>query len=137
MGYFVTERGESNPGRILFACVFALLILAFGGLYGCPQYWVWEQGLAGEAELKRASQNRQIVVMEAQAKEEAAMLLAGAEIKRAHGVAEANKIIGASLKDNDSYLRYLWISSLDNGAAPTVIYIPTEGGLPILEAGKR
>ena len=41
--------------------------------------------------------------------------LAQAEIERAKGVAEANRIIGDSLKGNESYLRYLWISGLKDG----------------------
>ena len=59
-----------------------------------------------------------------------------AEIIRAKGVAKANMIIGESLKNNGSYLRYLWIQTL-NDNPQNVIYVPTEAGLPILEAGKR
>jgi len=62
--------------------------------------------------------------------------LADAEIERARGVAGANKIIGESLKNNDAYLRYLWIQGLQD-KDNNVIYVPTEAGLPILEAGKR
>jgi hypothetical protein len=51
-------------------------------------------------------------------------------------VAEANRIIGESLKGNESYLRYLWIQNLESGSN-SVVYVPTEAGLPILEAGKR
>ena len=63
-------------------------------------------------------------------------MLADAEIARAVGVAKANKIIGDSLKDNEQYLRYLWIDSLQQ-TQNQIIYVPTEAGLPILEAGKR
>ena len=54
----------------------------------------------------------------------------------AKGTAEANRIIGDSLKNNEAYLRYLWIHNLEEGKNE-VIYIPTEAGMPILEAGKR
>lgn len=114
----------------------ALGVLVLLGMWGCPQYNVWEAGLSGQAELKKAEQNRQIAVEEAKAKKESAQALADAEITRARGVAEANKIIGDSLKDNEAYLRYLWIDSLNNNQQ-SVIYVPTEAGLPILEAGKR
>lgn len=63
-------------------------------------------------------------------------LLAEAEIERAKGVAEANRIIGESLKGNEAYLRYLWIQGLQEGSTPQVVYVPTEAGLPILEAGR-
>lgn len=105
-------------------------------LFGYPQYDVYRQTLKGEAELARATQNRQIRIQEAKAKQEAAALEALAEIERAKGVAEANKIIGDSLKGNEAYLRYLWIQGLQEGATPQVIYVPTEAGLPILEAGR-
>jgi len=87
--------------------------------------------------LARAEGNRKIVIQEALAKKEAANYLSDAEILRAKGVAEANKIIGESLKNNESYLRYLWINNLDHSTEKQVIYVPTETNLPILEAGKR
>lgn len=103
-----------------------------------PVYGVWRQGLVGQAELQRATQNRQILVQEAQSKEDAAVHLANSEVARAHGVAEANKIIGDSLKGNESYLRYLWITEVaNNQQGKTVVYVPTETNLPLLEAGKR
>lgn len=58
---------------------------------------------------------------------------AKAEVERAKGVAEANKIIGQSLKGNSEYLKYLMIQGLNEGKGER-IYIPTEAGLPILEA---
>jgi len=99
-------------------------------------YDVWAQGKEGEAELAKATADRQISIQEAMAKEESAKHLALAEIARAKGVAEANKIIGNSLQGNEAYLRYLWIDGLHSGKNQ-VIYVPTEGNLPILEAGKR
>lgn len=103
------------------------------GMWGCPQYNVWERGLRGQAQLKQADWNRQIAVREAKAKKESATLLAEAEVERAKGVAEANKIIGASLRENEAYLRYLWIQGLQDGSSE-IIYVPTEANLPILEA---
>ncbi|EMS8795821.1 hypothetical protein ACTLKO_001599 [Enterobacter ludwigii] len=110
---------------------FVVLLMA-----GCPYYNVWEQDLAGKAALARASQDRQIAVQEALAKREAATNLAEAEIERAKGVAKANQIIGDSLRNNEEYLRYLWIDGLQQNKSQ-VIYVPTEANLPILEAGKR
>ncbi len=67
---------------------------------------------------------------------EAAKLLTQAEIERAKGVAQANKIIGDSLKGNEVYLKYLWVNGIEN-TKNQIVYIPTEANLPILEAGKR
>ena len=123
------------------AAVCSLGVISFAGIvclsmWGCPRYEVYRQNMQGEAELARASQNRQIKIREAEAAAEAARLLAEAEIERAKGVAEANRIIGESLKGNEAYLRYLWIQGLQEGSTPQVVYVPTEAGLPILESGR-
>lgn len=116
--------------------LFVILGVVTLGMWGCPNYAVYQQRLEGEAELAKANYSKQVAVQEAQAKMGAAEMLAKAEVSRAIGVAQANKIIGDSLKGNESYLRYLWIQNLENGKNQ-VIYVPTEAGLPILEAGKR
>lgn len=57
------------------------------------------------------------------------------EVAKAEGVAKSNQIVGDSLKNNDSYLKYLWIRGLKETKGQ-VIYVPTEAGLPILEASR-
>jgi regulator of protease activity HflC (stomatin/prohibitin superfamily) len=132
---------ESKSGGevMLIGCGAVALLLgvaAFASLWWIgPTYRVWEQRKAGEARLAEAESSRKIAVAEAEAKLEAATMLAQAEVERAKGVAEANKILGESLKGNEEYLRYLWIENLDRGNN-AVIYVPTEAGLPILEAGR-
>ena len=123
---------------ILAVLIAPILILAvvFGGMAIYAKYNLWSSALEGEAELRKADWNRQISVREAQAKKDAAVLLAQAEVERAKGVAQANRIIGESLKGNEEYLHYLWIDSLEH-TKDRVIYVPTETNLPILEAGKR
>lgn len=130
------RSGEGELGVISFlAMIFILLICA--GMYGCPKYGVYKQRLDGEAMLAHAQSSKEVAVAEAKAKMESADLLAQAEIKRAQGVAEANKIIGQSLKENEDYLRYLWITDVAGANIDkTVVYIPTEANLPILEAGR-
>lgn len=117
-------------------------------LSGCSVWYAEWQGevqkaalkAQGEAELLQAESSKRIAVETAKAQLDSAKLLADAEIARAKGVAEANKIIGDSLKNNDAYLKWLYISNLNeadkNGNVKT-IYIPTEAGLPILEAGNK
>lgn len=122
---------------VLGACGIVLVIIICWSAGALSRvYDVWAQGKAGEAELARAESNRKIKTLEAKALEDSSKHLADAEIIRAKGVAEANRIIGASLQDNEGYLRYLWIDSLKNTDGQ-VIYVPTEAGLPILEASKR
>lgn len=104
--------------------------------YVKPKWGVWAAEMEGAAQYAQAEQNRKITILEAEAKLESAKALAAAEVERAKGVAEANRIIGESLKGNEAYLRWQWIQNLENGNN-SVIYVPTEAGLPILESGKR
>lgn len=105
-------------------------------MWAYPKYTVYSQEMYGKAKLAEAESSRQIAVLESKAKLDSSKNLAMSEIERAKGVAEANKIIGNSLNQNESYLRYLYIQALENNQN-NVIYVPTEAGLPILEAGKR
>lgn len=100
-----------------------------------PIYSVWSSQKQGEAEYAHAESSRQIAILEAQAKCESSKSLAEAEIIRARGVAESNKIIGDSLRENESYLRYLWVQGLQTNQMQ-VVYVPTEANLPILEASR-
>lgn len=122
----------------LVTVVLLTIGLIFGIFWGWPQYKVYSQEMEGEAILAKAQSERRVLVETAKAKLDASKLEAQAEIERAKGVAASNKIIADGLQNNENYLKYLWISKLgENQNAPTVIYVPTEGGLPILEAGKR
>lgn len=119
-------------GAIIIGMIIGM-IFGFMALYA--KYNVWSSSLSGQAILAQAEYSRQVTVREAQAKMDSAKLLAQAEIERAKGVAEANLIIGESLKGNESYLRYLWIDSIQQ-TSNQIIYVPTEAGLPVLEAGR-
>lgn len=105
------------------------------GMYGCPKYNVYSARKNGEAVLAHAQSSREVAVAEARAKMESSALLAQADTIRAHGVARSNEIIGASLKDNQAYLHWLWIDNIEKNPQ-AVIYVPTEANLPILEASR-
>jgi regulator of protease activity HflC (stomatin/prohibitin superfamily) len=125
------QNGFIDPAAVLLVGGVVLI----GGLIfiGGPQYNVWQQSLAGKAELQKAEYTRQVAVLEAQAKKDSAQQLADAEIIRATGVAKANQIIGNSLKDNREYLQYLYITGIEEGSQKgnVTIYVPTEGGMPV------
>ena len=112
---------------IFFAIIFWILLM--------PWVSIYTESMHGKAELARAEGNRQIAIKEAEAKKEASVALAEAEIIRAEGVAKANKIIGDSLSQNEAYLRYLWIQGLQTNQMQ-VVYVPTEANLPILETNR-
>lgn len=126
---------RSSVALIAVLSLLFLLVAIPGCLFGCPTYNVWQSEMHGKAELARADGNRQIAIREALAKQESAKALAGAEVERAKGVAEANEIIGKSLHGNEAYLHYLWINGLQE-TKDKVVYVPTEANLPILEAGR-
>lgn len=117
-------------------CISLILALVFGIFWGWPEYKIYIQRLDGEAILAKAESERRVLVETAKAKKDAAKLDAEAEIERAKGVAEANRIITDGLKNNENYIRYLWVSKISSTTAPQIIYVPTEAGLPILESGR-
>lgn len=97
-----------------------------------PWYNVWSQEMEGKAEFAKAEQNRKIKIEEAKANLEAEKLNAQAEIERAKGAAEAIRIENGSI--TPTYIQYLWVRQQSDLSNKTVIYVPTETNLPILES---
>lgn len=93
--------------------------------------WAGYLAIMPEYRLQRAEVEKRILVEQARAEADAAVEEARAEVERAKGTSEANKIVADSI--TEPYLRYLYINSLKN-TDNQVIYLPTEAGLPILEA---
>jgi len=118
------EGTKSQVGYRLSVLSVLIVVLLCCALYGCPQYFVWTSSLDGKAQLQKAEYTRQIASLDAQA-----------EITRAEGVAKANAIVAQGLGGPEGYLRYLWIEKVA-GSRNQLVYVPAEGGLPILEAGR-
>ena len=99
-------------------------------MWGLPNYKVWQQGLAGRAALTKSQQTKQIKIEQAKAEEQAASYRA-----------RAIKIIGQASKDYPEYRKQEFMGSLgqalEDGNIAQIIYLPTETGLPILEARSR
>ena len=117
-----------------------VIVVVAGALVGLPTYNVYSKQMAGRAAYEQAVQDRRIRVLEAQAALDSAKLTAQAEIERAKGTNEANRIMSESLGGPDNYLRWSYIHMLEETAGRgdrQVIYLPTEAGMPILEAGRR
>lgn len=113
---------------ILLGIVFIVIAMAFIR----PWYNVWSQEMEGKAEFAKAEQNRKIKIEEARANLEAEKLNAQAEIERAKGAAEAIRIENGSI--TPTYIQYLWVRQQGDLNNKTVIYVPTETNLPILES---
>jgi regulator of protease activity HflC (stomatin/prohibitin superfamily) len=120
--------------------VIAIVVIGVIVLIGLPTYNVYSKQMQGKAAYEQAVQDRRIRVLEAQAALDSAQLTAQAEVARARGTNEANRIMSESLGGPDNYLRWAYIHMLEETAGKQgreIIYIPTEAGMPILEAGRR
>ena len=111
-------------------CGIVIFIVAMA--FVMPWYHVWSQEMEGKAEFAKAEQNRKIKIEEAKANLEAEKLNAQAEIERAKGAAEAIRIENGSI--TPTYIQYLWVRQQSDLSDKTVIYVPTETNLPILES---
>ncbi len=111
-------------------------VVVIGGLaFGLPQYGVYTKSLNGKAQLMEAEYTRQTAVLEAQAKLDSAEKLKQVRITEAQGIAEANRIIGASLKNNPEYLTFLQIQNIQEGAEKgnkTYFVAPNQAGVPTI-----
>ena len=125
--------------KIVLPLVLVLVFVIFLFMWGMPRYNVWQQEMAGKAEMAKAEQNRRILVEEAKARLEAEKLNAEAEVARARGMAEAMQIENGQL--SSIYNQYLFIRTLeklaDKGNLPQIIYMPSEGLVPVLDITKR
>lgn len=116
----------------IIIAVVALVALIAGMAFVRPWYNVWSQEMEGKAEFAKAEQNRKIKIEEARANLEAEKLNAQAEVERAKGAAEAIRIENGSI--TPTYIQYLWVRQQADLSNKTVIYVPTETNLPILES---
>jgi len=133
------ELKLAREKRLVAQWIGVILLLIVGIIIGImafyPRYRVWSQEMEGRAEFAKAEQNRRIKIEEARSNLEAEKLNAQAEIERAKGASEAIKIENGAL--SEKYIQYLWVRQQNNLNDKTVIYIPTETNLPILEANRN
>lgn len=138
------RKGSGELAMVVFLALMCVLLIGVA-MWGLPHYRVYKQTLRGQADLREAEWSRQIMVAQARAQAESDSIrafgtLAAARLEnlrdsvQAMGEAAANRIIGEEL--TDERLRYIWIKGMERGGSQ-VIYIPTEAGLPLLEARPR
>ncbi|MDE6256145.1 MAG: hypothetical protein K2M39_08125 [Muribaculaceae bacterium] len=126
------ESTKALKGIIAGVCGIIIIVVAIALIR--PWYNVWSQEMEGKAEFAKAEQNRKIKIEEAKANLEAEKLNAQAEVERAKGAAEAIRIENGSL--TPTYIQYLWVRQQSDLNDKTVIYIPTESNLPLLESSR-
>ena len=91
---------------VTLGSVIGLVVVAALVLVGLPTYNVYSKQMQGKAAYEEAVQNRRIRVLEAQAALDSAQLNAQAEVARARGTNEANRIMAESLGGPENYLRW-------------------------------
>lgn len=101
-----------------------------------PIYSVWAARKSGEAEFAKAQNEQRIQIAEAESRLHAAQANKAAAIVEAEAVAAQIATIGDKLTKHDLYLKWQWIKMMEDREGQT-IYVPTEAGLPILEAGRK
>src|SRR3990172_1412618 len=83
----------------------------------------------GQATLKRAEQEKQVMIEQARSELESAKLRA-----------DAIQIVGKAAKEYPEYRTQEFIGAfaeaMQNGAIDKIIYVPTEANIPITEAGR-
>ena len=118
-----------NTSNIILTIVAAMVVIA-GLMFGLPKYKVWQQEMSGKARLAEATQSRRILIEQAQAEKEAAVLQA-----------EAIKIMGEAAQKYPEYRQQEFIGAfgeaLKSGTISQIIYVPTEANIPIMEAGRK
>ena len=119
--------------QILLWIITSLIVMIISGfVLAAVSRWydVWSMEMQGKAKLAEASQSRQIQVEQAKAEKESATLRA-----------DAIAIVGQAAKDFPEYRQQEYIGAfaeaLKEGKMSQIIYIPTEAGMPILEAGRK
>lgn len=132
--FYNEETKEYRAAPITVVIVVSGICLIAFSMWLFPVYGVWSAQMNGKAQLSEAEFSKQVKYEEAKANLESQKLNAQAEIERAKGAAKAIEIENGKLTEN--YIRYLWVRQQDNLNDKTVIYIPTEAGLPILEADR-
>lgn len=124
-----SQKGNSEVLGSIVILVFVLgVLLSF--FLGWPYYKVWKQEMNGKAALAEARQSKMIQVEQARAELDSAQLRA-----------DAIKTIGIASQKYPEYRTQEFIGAfgeaLREGSINQIIYVPTEGNIPILEAGSR
>lgn len=132
MNHNTTANLPQGAVKKIVMAVAGLVVIIAAMAFVRPWYNVWSQEMEGKAEFAKAEQNRKIKIEEARANLEAEKLNAQAEVERAKGAAEAIRIENGSL--TPTYIQYLWVRQQSDLSDKTVIYVPTETNLPILES---
>ena len=110
----------------LLLCSVVAVVILFGG----PMYRVWSAGKSGEAKLRQAESEKQIMIETAKAELESSKLRA-----------QAIETVGAMSQKYPEYRQQEFIAAfgeaIQSGQVEQIIYVPTEANIPIVEARRK
>jgi len=121
-------------GNVVWAISMIVMAILLWALWGYPKWRVWASHQEGLADLMMAKNEQQIQIAEAQSRLDAAELNKKAAVIEAQAVALQIAEIGAQLTEHDLYLKWQWIKMMEERPKNSIIYVPTEANMPILEA---
>lgn len=121
---------------------FALFIcVCFVTMFGWAHFRLWKAEYAGKAlEIEKTYRGKAIKA-EAEYARMARVSASLAELESAQNTADAIAIVGKAAQKYPEYRQQEFFlalgEALQNGDISQIMYIPTEGMLPVTEAGKR
>jgi len=125
----ISGNGILKVWSIAVGVILITLGIALTLTMGYKYYSVWGMEMEGKAKLAESSQSRQIAVEQARAERDASKLRA-----------EAISIMGKAAKDFPEYRTQEFMGSfgeaLREGKISQIMYVPTEGNIPIMEANR-
>ena len=128
----------------LTALAFALALcvgLLFGVMWSWAHFRLWRADLAGQALFIERESAGKAALAEATFTKQARVESARAEQEAAQLTADAIAIVGEAAQQYPEYRQqefYLALGeALKEGKINQILYLPTEAGMPITEAGKR
>ena len=137
----MSDRSETATAIVVIGIVVVLLIsIVFGTLWGWAHFRLWRAEYKGKAvEIERKYEGKAILA-KAEHSRKARVEAAKAEKEAAQLTADAIAIVGAAAQEFPEYRQqefYLALGeALQEGLIDQIIYLPTEAGLPITEAGR-
>jgi hypothetical protein len=120
------QKGEVDS--IVLAIVFIIALIIPLLFFGLPVWHVWKSEKSGQALFAQSESGRRVLVSQAEAERDAAKLRA-----------EAIAIVGKAAKEFPEYRQQEFIGAFSDAMKechPTIIYVPTEAGIPIVDAGR-
>jgi len=137
-----SQKGNAALGLLAFtlASMFAIACL-FGTMWGWAHFRLWKAEYTGKAlEIEKEYVGKAILA-EAEHARMARVEAARAEKEAAQLTADAIQIVGEAAQQYPEYRQQEFFlalgEALQEGNIEQIIYLPTEAGLPLTEAGKR